>query len=411
MPSLNGWPLGMDNVHGENEIPDGALRNAVNVDILDSGKVRQRQGHVLKLAATSAHSLWSDDDNAYFVEGNQLKRLNPNHTATVIGTVNTGLNHLSFQKINNEIYFSSKTARGKLSNGVLKQWGVEVPTTPPALTLYTGTLGKGTYFAAVTFVADDGRESGTSVHSSITLDDVGGIAIIALPVPTDSSIHKKRIYLSTPNGELLYLAKEVDAATQFVNITTLELRQECRTHHLSPPPFSKALTYANGRAFMVDAIDPTIVWFTEPLSYEHVDKRKNYYRFDAPVTLIAGTSSGSGLYVCAESTYFFANAGTLGQDSKVLVLGFGAFAESLSIIPTTKEPIWMTERGAVIGKEQGAAQLLAAGRLEPGEMINVATMVREHDSIKQFVVVGNKTDATTAEAGSYAEAEIIRRSV
>jgi len=410
MTNLNGWPLGVDNVHGDNELSREALRNAVNVDILDSGKVRQRKGHALSLAATSAHSLWSDNNNAYFIEANQLKQLNADHTATVIGTVNTDDAHLSYQKINGDIYFSSKNAKGKLVDGQLKSWGVELPTSPPALNVSAGILEVGTYYAVVTYVAADGQESGASVQTSITLDEVGGIAITGMPNPVDSTITKKRLYLSTPNGEVLYMAKEVAFDAQFIDISTLDLRQELRTMHLSPPPYSSGLTYANGRMFMIDAIDPRIVWFTEPLSYSLVDKRKNYYQFDAHVTLIAGTSSGRGLYICTDSTYFFASAGLLAQDSKTLVMNAGAFKESLSIIPITKEPIWMTERGAVIGKEDGAVKLLAAGRLEPGQMTNVASMVREQDSIRQFVAVGNKTDASTVEAGSYAEAEIIRRS-
>lgn len=410
MPSLNGWQLGLDNVHGDNELPRNALRNAVNVDIMDSGKVRRRNGHVLSLAATSSHSLWSDDNQAYYVEGNQLKRFNPDHTATVIGTVNTDENHLAYKKVNDEIYFSSSIAKGKLVDGELEQWGIEVPTSPPALSLSTGVLEAGTYFAVVTYVATDGRESGASTQTSITLDDVGGIAVISMPTPLDTTITKKRLYLSTPNGEVLYMASEVAFDAQFININTLDLKQECRTLHLSPPPFSTAIAYANGRLFMVDADDSRIVWFTESISYELVDRRKNYYVFDKPVTLIAGTASGRGLYICADETYFMSNAGIKDNDGKTIIFGFGAFAESLSIIPTTKEPIWMTERGAVVGKEDGGAQLLAAGRLEPGKMINVASMVREQNSIRQFVAVGNKTDASTVEAGSYAEAEIIRRS-
>lgn len=410
MPSLSGWPLGVDNVHDDHELPRDALRNAVNVDILDSGKIRQRNGHVLSLAATSAHSLWSDENNAYYVEGNQLKKFNTDNTSTVIGTVNTDDNHLAYKKINEQVYFSSKIAKGKLVDGQLKQWGIDVPTSPPGLSLYSGTLEAGTYFAVVTYVADDGRESGASVQTSITLTDVGGIAVIGMPVPADATIAKKRLYLSTPNGEVLYMAKEVSADAQFIDISTLDLRQECRTLHLSPPPFSTAIAYANGRLFMVDAEDSRIVWFTESISYELVDRRKNYYVFDKPVTLIAGTATGRGLYICAGETYFISNAGVKDQDGKTTIFGFGAFAESLSTIPTTKEPIWMTERGAVIGKEDGGAQLLAAGRLEPGKMINVASMVREQNSIRQFVAVGNKTDASTVEAGSYAEAEIIRRS-
>jgi hypothetical protein len=412
MAKLSGWPKGMDNVHSDNEIPPDALRRAVNLDILDSGKLRRRRGHALRLAVTNGHSLWSwlGRTAAYFVEGNQLKKLNPDATATVIGTVNTGLEHLSYVKVNEDVYFASRLAKGRVRDDVLHPWGIDVPTSPPVLALSDGVMHPGTYFAVMTYVTADGRESGASVQTSITLDAPGGIATTALPVPTDPNVVSKRLYLSTANGEVMYLAKEVPAISQFIVLSSLDLRQELRTQFMGPPPLSIGLAYANGHVFMIDAADPRIVWFTQSLAFDLVDLRKNYYQFPAPVTMIAGTAKGGGLYVSSDKVYFIASPGTLNQDVLDRVAyGFPAIAETLSFIPTTEEPIWLTERGACIGKELGAVQVLSPFSMVPGKMNNAASMVRESDGIRQFVVVGNKTEGSTLEAGSYAEAEITRR--
>jgi hypothetical protein len=412
MPKLRGWPKGVDNIHQDNEIPDDALRSAVNVDILDSGKLRRRQGHGLFRSAVLGHSLWGDKDIAYFVENNQLKQLNLDGTATVIGSVTTGSSPLAYHKVNGSVYFSSALANGRLTDGVLFPWGVEVPTSPPSLGLYAGTLEPGTYFAVVTYVLEDGRESGTSVQTSITLTDVGGIIVTSMPVPINPAITRKRLYLTTPNGEVFYMAKEVAAIDQFITISTLQLFQECRTQHMTPPPLFNAITRANGRIFGVDALNPRIVWYTEALAFDLVDRRKNYYYFDDDVTMIAGTKSGNGLYVATgNETFFIGNPGIAEQETSVVVFAFGAVARSLAIIPTTQEPIWMTERGAVIGKEGGAAEPLSIGRLEPGGMNDAASMVREENGITQFVVVGNNTEGSSLQASSYAEAEITRRAV
>lgn len=406
MLSIKGWPKGMDNIHQPNELGGDTLSRAVNVDVLDSGKLRMRRGHQLTLAATNGHSLWDDGrGNALYVEGNQLKKFNGS-SGIVLGTVNTGLNRLAYVEINADVYFSAPGIRGRIRDGVMGPWGVELPASAPEIATTTGQLDAGIYFAAVTYVLDDGRESGASGIARIELNAVGGISTTALPIPTDPSISKKRLYLSTANGEMLYLAQELTGSTQFASIKTPPSGPELRTMFMSPPPYSMALTQSNGRCFMVDAGNPRIVWFTEPNDYDHVDLRSNFYQFPEPVTVIAGTRTG--LYVCADQTYYIGNAGVADQHSQVVVFEHGGIAETMKIIPSTKEPIWMSERGAVVGHEGGQAQILAYGRLAPGALTSAAAMVREQDGLRQFVVVG-QGESSAMQAGSYAEAEIIRR--
>jgi hypothetical protein len=411
MPTINGWVKGMDNIHADNEISLDTLRRAINVDIMDSGKIRRRRGHALALAVTNGHSLWSNAaGQAYFVEGNQLKKLNANVTATLIGAINTGLLPLSYQEVDENVYISSPLARGRLHNDVLHLWGIALPTQPPTLAETAGILDAGTYHAVVTYLTADGRESGPSAETSITLDQPGGITTTALPVPDEAHVTAKRLYLTSANGDVFYKAAEVAPNAQFVTIGTPVIGQELRTKGKMPPPYAIALAFAGGRVFMVDATDPRIVWFTDSMSFDLVDRRKNYYQFPKPVTMIAGTATGMGLYVSSDRIYFIANPGVDGQDMQNrAAFAFPAIARTLAIIQNTLEPIWLTERGACIGKEQGAVQVLAADRVAPGKMMNAASMVRESDSLRQFIAVGDKTEGSALEAGSYAEAEITRR--
>lgn len=405
---LNGWTKGMDNTHQDNEIPGDTLRRAVNMDITDTGKLRLRQGSTLSLAVSNAHSFWSDNkDIALFVHDNILKRFNRDATANNIASINAGQNHLAYVKVNSDVYFSCASDNGLVRGSVKSPWGVEVPTSPPELSLTAGALEAGKYFAAMTYVLADGRESGASALSSITLDAVGGITTTALPVPDDASVITKRLYLSTPNGEVLYMAREVTASTQFINITTLQLGAELKTAYLSPPPLSIGLTYANGRIFMIDALDPRIVWHTEALAYDLVNRRKNFYKFPEDVTIIAGTKTG--LYVCSDKTYYIGKAGSEDR-TQTEVSDYRGIFGTMALIPRSNDPVWLSERGAMIGREGGALEMLSEFTLAPGQMNNAAAMVREQNGIRQFVAVGNTTDGSSMQAGSYAEAEIVRKS-
>ncbi len=397
---------GMDNIHQDYELPHDVLRRAVNTDIMDSGRLRRRRGSSQALALSGAHSLWSDGASAYVVQNNTLRRFYPNGTSASLGAFNAGTNRASYYRIGNTVYVTSKTARARIVDGVMQPWGIEVPVSAPVLMAGVGVMPAGTYLACVTYLTADGRESGASMMGQITLATPGGITTTGMPVPTDPSVTKKRLYLTTADGEVLFMAAECNPTDLFVSCGTPPAGSQLRTQFKVPPPFADGLAYSNGRLYMIDAADPRIVWFTDALDYDHVDLRRNYYLFGSPVTLIAGVNDG--LYACADKTYFISNAGT-GEHFQRERLEFGAIAGSMQEIPDSDSVIWMSPRGPVIGKIGGEVQLLADKMIAVGGMIEAASMVREKDGLRQFVVVGNNSDASAMQAGSYAEAEIVRR--
>ena len=289
---------GMNNINEDYELPHDVPRRVVNADVLDSGRLKRREGSSQMLALAKPHSLWGDGGaTAYFILNNQVRRFLPDGTSTLVGNFAAGDNRVSYVEVNGEIYLTCKTARGKISSGVLKSWGIDVPASPPVLTTTVGTLPAGTYHASVTYLMADGRESGDSALAKITLAAGGGITTLSMPVSADANVTKKRLYLSTADGEVMNMAAEVAAADQFATCSAQPTGAKLRTAHLTPPPFGKALAYYNGQIFITDAADPRIVWHTEPLDYDHVDTRKNYYQYGEPVTVIAGVCWTA--YMCA----------------------------------------------------------------------------------------------------------------
>lgn len=405
--SRQGWPKGVDNVHTDYELPDDMLRRGVNVDVFDSGKLRRRKGHTIVTSLSGAHSMWSDGSAAYYARSNALYRFYENGVSTSLGTFQCGTNRVAFVKVDSEVYMTCSTARAAIRNGAMVSWGIAVPSVPPTIAATTGVLPAGTYHAAVTYLTADGRESGASLITKIVLATTGGIVTTAMPVSGDSSVTRKRLYVSTTDGEIMYMAAEVSAATQFVTVSTLPAGPELRTAYLVPPPLGVALAYFNGRIFIVDAADPTVVWYTEATDYGHVNMRKNFYKFGAAVTMIVNVDDG--IYVAADQTYFISQAGSA-EHSQRLVLEAGAVFGSAASIPDTTDAIWMSERGAVIGKAGGVVSVLSGAQVSSGGMIDGAAMVREQDSVRQYVVVGSNSQVSALQAGSYAEAEIVRRS-
>lgn len=404
---INGWPKGVDNVHQDYELSADSLRRAVNVDVLDSGKLRRRAGHTQVTALTGAHSMWGDGKRSYFAYNNGIYEFFESGTTALLGAFACGTNPVSFSPSGDEIVLTCKTARAAIRNGVLAAWGLNTPATPATVSATVGVLPVGAYHVAVTYVDSAGRESGASDLATVVLAAVGGVAITAMPVSTEAAVTAKRVYVSTTDGEILYRVAEVAPAAQFLTVSTLPTGAELRTAYLSPPPFGVGLTEFNGRVFIIDAADPSTVWHTEAMANGHVKKSKGFYRFPSDVTMIAAVDDG--VYFAADQTYFVARAGSP-EHSIVPVMEAGAVAGSAVTIPQTTDAIWMSERGAVIGKAGGAVEILSGNRVSSGGMIDGAAFVREANSVKQYVVVGSSTQSSALQAGSYAEAEIVRRS-
>ena len=412
MKKFSGWPRGMDNIHSDTEIAADSLRRAVNVDVHDGGNLTRRKGYTQVLAVPNAHSFYSKGDSSFFVADNTMYRFFPDGTAMAIGTVPTGTNRVHYETTAGATFFTSKTARGKIVNDALDDWGVEVPLSVPTVvaTVGAGTLRAGTYHAVVTYVLADGRESGASASAMATLTADGAIIFTGMPIPTQPGVVSKRVYMTQPDGDQYYNVATVGAGASVAGVTGYGA--ELRTRLLSPPPYGTAIASTLGRIFIASG---KFVRYTDALDYEHVNLWASFYQFPADVTVIAGV--GDGLYVCADKTYFIAGAGDKEARSKEIA-DFGAFPGTLSYLPNSLEPIWFTERGAVIGGEGGSMNVVsvslkageqATTHIHPGKMVDAASMVREEDGVRQFVVVGQQTEASSLQCGSYAEAEIIRR--
>ena len=390
--------MGMDNVHRDYELSPDALRRVINFDILDTGKLILRKGFSLEVALAGCHSFHGEGtlDPIFYHDGS-IKQLQPDHSVTTLGVFTAGLNRISYIDVNNDIYASCVTATGVIRNNQVKSWGLDIPDAGPTLEVYAGNLDPGTYHAVITYVDIDGRESGSSIVSSIELEEVGGISIIEMPIPSVAIVVKKRLYMTSANGETFFLVAELEPSDQFFVYENYISGMELRTQYLLPPPPSIGLAYTNGCIFGIDAEDPRVVWHTNPLDYDHVDKRSNYYFFSKPVTLIVGTRSG--LYVCADKTYFIGNAG-LSEDSRTDVFEYGGIAGTAQIIPKASSYIWLSPVGAVVGGEAGNASVLSEGAFYPGNLSNAAALFREFDGIKQYLVVGDNVEISPMQVKS-----------
>ncbi|HNG00847.1 MAG TPA: hypothetical protein PLQ71_03145, partial [Nitrospira sp.] len=118
MSATRPYPLpvaGIDSLSNETALLNGAVREAVNVDIGRAGRFKRRVGQTLRLSGSDYHSIWGAQQRGIMLvgKGNQLLRLNDDLSTTVLATLNSA-DPLSYTEYNGNVYWANKTTIGWL---------------------------------------------------------------------------------------------------------------------------------------------------------------------------------------------------------------------------------------------------------------------------------------------------------
>lgn len=396
-----GFPKGMNNIAAEFELPEGAARNIVNADVLDSGKVRRRKGYT-SLSNTASHSLWTNDALVLYYSGGALKRWNENDTATSLAT---GLSDrpVSFTEAGLDIYWSNGVDYGRTDGSTNSPWGVEEPLIAPALASASGALPDGTYQALVTFVTAAGEESAASRASAISIT-AGGVTI-TVPQPADTSAAPVvRVYMTPCNDDVFYHIADLDAGVTSLSIlTTPSYGQACRTQFLRRFLPCDLIEYYRGRIYGATS---NILWHTEPFAFGLYKPSANFIPFRAPIRIVKAVDTG--LYVVADRTYFLGGAHE--EFAPREVLPYGAAKNAVARLPRSKDLLWFADCGFVVAGDNGQVKAVQIDNVRPDVYADGAVTVREQDSIHQFVgVLRNPVSSTGVVASDWVEAEVRRK--
>lgn len=303
------------------------LARADNINHDETGRISRRDGYT-RQDATPTHSLWADalGTVCLFGQGNVLYRLNPDFTKQPLATL-TSSQRISFEKVNDRVYFSNGVDTGVIEQGAVRSWGVAPPTLP-AVALGFGSLPAGTYQFSMTYLRDDMQESGAPLAGTVQVPTDGAALVFTqLPVSRDPHVGAKNLYLSPPNGEQLFLAMT------FANSTTSgtyasdasELDLPLDTQFLTPAPAGQLVAYYRGSLFVAvgDLLCPS-----RPFAYEQFDPR-DYIQMDGRITML-GAVTDKELYESGKNSGFF-----IGTDRSCGVL-VGSGPREFQYVPKTR---------------------------------------------------------------------------
>lgn len=378
------WPAGMDNRSASHDLsrkPEAAvLRDALNVDILSSGKPRMRPGRKQVRADTGAHSLFTDSNRLVWATSSALKVGDENHVPTTVLSDSRLVAPLSWVALNGELYFSNEAINGKLVSYAYEPWGVAAPAYAPVCT--PATSGEYRYTVTCTFVTATGEESGAPLGSTVLCGEIPSLRLTSIPQSSDGRVVATRLYVTNVDGKDFYAQVDVPAGTTAWSLTGFFANGALlRTQFLEPLPPGQLIEYNNGRMY---AASSNILWYTEPLRYGLMNRAANFFVFPARITLVKGVKEG--LYISADRTYFLPGAGTKDVDLVVLEDDRAVEGAVLKLPGDGEEVVWLSTGGIRRGKG-GAMERVTDDRIAIEKYERACVGLVEKNGHRAIVVV------------------------
>jgi hypothetical protein len=117
----------------------------------------------------------------------------------------------------------------------------------------------------------------------------------------------------------------------------------------------------------------------------------------------------SGIFFATEKeTFFYGGDPTNGFDI-VKKYDYGGVFGTGTQIPNTSHVAWQSPRGTILGMPDGQCKNIQEENVAPDFSTNGASLYREQDGKKQFLVSLNNATTSKMAAKSFIDSEIIRR--
>lgn len=365
------------------------LLDAVNVDIDNSGRIARRPG-VMLLSAGDAHSLWSHGQTCLFVRGSILHRLHQDYASSIVASGLTPDLPMNYVEVNGRVYWSNGVQTGVIDELGARSWGIPVPDMPGAVPI-AGQLAAGQYQVAVTYLREDGQESGTGMAALIQLGEGSGVHV-SWDDPSDMTLTEAAVYITEPNGKVLYQAgvSRIDAAG--LDITSIRLSLPCDTQWLDAPPPGQCLAYHRGRILIAAGEH---LFATTALGYEYVDQRDYIAIDDTTIRFVAGVEGG--IYVGTEKNVYFLSGARL-EEMTIRTVAEGA-AVARSVVYTDgfaatgnanlsgqQVVLFACAGGVCMGTTDGTVINMTGERYRFDTAPTGAACLRQEDSITQYLL-------------------------
>jgi hypothetical protein len=306
-------------------------------------------------------------------------------------------NEFAYEHFNGSVYFSDGAVTAKIVGGQAFPWGQPVPRSP-SLNFIAGALPPGEYTFAVSTIDSDGLESGLSAPSQLVLASMGGVQVYGLTPGVDTIV-----YATTPGGSILFEAARTSFGVANISSLGYDTGHPATTQHMGPPPPGRIIREFNGRMYIAVG---DVVWYTEPYSTDLVNYTSGFMQFTAPVSVME--PGDGGMWIVSEGTEFFRGTGP--EDFKPETkLDYGAVYGTSRVVKRTKDVVWYSEKGMVMGTKAGQVVNMQEKQVAPESGAAGALLIREKDGLRQAIASIKDPVVSPLASSSFLEMEVIRK--
>jgi hypothetical protein len=196
------WSGGMNNLSQVDRIPEGQVRDLLNLDPVKGGGLQLRANKSVVAELDDVHGAIPYLDGFLIAAQDQLIRFSAaDGVAEVIGSFQAS-GGIVGATLNGDAFIASATGMYRVRGRELGPWGL--PEIAASVFIQSGLLPAGIYRVAVTAVDAFGAESGASP----LIITVSSPSALQVEWVTPAGAVECRVYLSAANGETLYLQQQ-----------------------------------------------------------------------------------------------------------------------------------------------------------------------------------------------------------
>ena len=389
------WPLGINNRANEKSVPEGSVRDSVNLDPRADGAYELRRGFELAYAGANIRGALAIGDRILLADGSKLIVYDEStESGQQIADI-AAAGRFVGDVLNGELFFCTENQSLRYKEGVLRPWGVPTVSYQPVPAVGQGSLAAGSYLCAATFVDANGEEGGTTAQILI---DVPANSSLTFTLPQAPAGGTCRLYVSALNSATLYLQYEGTGPYDCASITDSSARLD--TAFLHDPGQGDIIAAHNGVLLIADG---NVLHMTAPMRPHLRSAVRGFFQFAAPIAMVM--SCDGGVYVAADKTYFIQGIET-DEPISTKVFDFGAVPGSATR-GLKREVMWMTKYGIAVSDGQGGATLISEDRFAPALGDSGKTAIVENNGNQMAVTtLKNPQGPNPLAAGDYYETEI-----
>ena len=342
------------------------VRDAVNVDFTGEGRVRMRRG-VRQVTTRTLCDLWHSPlhGDTFAREGAQWVRVRkPDWSVESLATIGEGpASHLA---LNGRVWVAGAAGIFVFDGAVATP--LEIATPPaPMITSGAGALAPGRYGVAISWL----RGKAESATSSITHMEMGagGALEVTLPLCFDPTVTHVRLYVTRPNGGVLYAGEDYPAATAAVTLPLLPSPgAEAKFQYLGSMPSGSYLSYWQGRLITARS---NVLRFSEPMAYHLHDPRHGFVQMSQRITFVAPVDGG--IFVGQTDHVAFLQGDRLEtltlqrRSTRSPLPGSSTLVDAQAVGQASaggrQVAVWLAENGYVLGASDGSVVELHANVL------------------------------------------------